>query len=439
MKVERASAAGPVARSPRHASSLWDRLGRLRTDEGLLWCLKVFIGVRIALALIALVGVALLPDFSHVPQSVRGQIPLVPTPVPVPGWPAHGVTGGWHNLFTSWERLDALWFLRIAVGGYRTTDASAAFFPLYPLAIRAVSFLIGGHPFAASLLVSNLSFLGALVVLYRLSVEELSADAARRAVLYAAVFPTALFFFAPYSESLFLLLVLLSLRWARHGQWAGAAAAGALAALTRNLGMFLVFPLAAEAVHQAFLERRDRDEREGARSDPVARLVGALGASLSPVVAGLAYLGYWRVRTGDWLAPLHAQSNWDRHLTNPLLTVGKGVNMGFRFVGVYPGGYHLLDVVIAVPVLLAGVYALVRFRPIYGLYALIGLVLPLTSIFEGRPLIAFSRYALPVFPVYWAMARWTQGRPARHEVLVAGSAALLGLMTVLFVNWYYVI
>ena len=83
------------------------------------------------------------------------------------------------------------------------------------------------------------------MVMYALTRNEFSEEIARRAVLYAAVFPTAFFFLAPYSESLFLLLVLLSFWSARRGRWAMAGATGALAALTRNLGV-LVVPLDLE-------------------------------------------------------------------------------------------------------------------------------------------------------------------------------------------------
>jgi len=70
--------------------------------EGFQYCLKVFVGVRVGLALIALLGVALLPDFSHVGAGARAALPLIPHPVSVPGWPAHPISPGWHNLFTAW-------------------------------------------------------------------------------------------------------------------------------------------------------------------------------------------------------------------------------------------------------------------------------------------------------------------------------------------------
>jgi len=395
--------------------------------SGIWYCVKLFVGIRLALFAIGLVGVALLPDFAHVSDQLRNQIPLVPTPVSVPGWPAHALTPGWDNLFTAWERLDALWFLRIATIGYGGEHASAAFYPLYPLLIRVVSFLIGGHPFAASLLVSNGAFLGALMMLYVLTRSELTEETARRSVLYAATFPTALFFFAPYSESLFLLLVLVAFWGARRGRWEVAGTAAGLAALTRNLGVVLVLALAVEAIHQSLATR------------PWRMPIRSLLWSLPPVITTLAYLAFWKHLSGDWLAPIHQQAYWQRHLTDPVVTVAKGTHAAFAYLGVYPGGYHLLDWLIAVPVFVVAAYATPRLRPSYAVYLWSMILLPLASLFDARPLIAFSRYALPLFPVYWGLARLTEGRRAAHEALVVTSAALLGLMTLLFVNWYYII
>src|SRR5438093_8996944 len=79
---------------------------RARIRDGIRYCLLVFLGVRLGLALLALLGLALLPS----------DINLI-SPNSVPGWPAHAITPGAHNLFTAWERFDGLWFLRIATGG----------------------------------------------------------------------------------------------------------------------------------------------------------------------------------------------------------------------------------------------------------------------------------------------------------------------------------
>ena len=59
----------------------------------------VYLGVRLGLFLVGLLSTALLP---------RNNV------TDVPGWPATSPSEGWHNVFTAWERHDALWFLRIA-------------------------------------------------------------------------------------------------------------------------------------------------------------------------------------------------------------------------------------------------------------------------------------------------------------------------------------
>jgi len=384
--------------------------GRALLRRALLWSLAVFLVLRVALSLLALAGIGLVPNIDN--------------EVGVPGWPAPELSQGWHNLVTAWERFDALWFLRIGSDGYRLTDGSAAFFPLYPLTIRAVSPILGGHPLAAALLVTNLAAFGSLVLLYLLSTRELGEDVARRAVVYLAVFPTSFFLLAPYSESLFLFLVLACFLAARSGRWALAAIAGAAAGGTRSLGMLLVAPLAVEAFHQV-RERR-------------STLARSLPWAIAPLVGTGAYLLFWQLRAGDWLAPIHYQANWQREFVLPWVTLGRGTIEAFRFLGTYAGGYHLLDWLIVVPALAGGVWVMVRTRPVYGVYALLSLLAPLSLVFVPRPFMSLPRFLLAVFPLLWVPAVWARKRRGVHEALIALSAGALGIMTILFVNWYYV-
>ena len=397
---------------------------RARIKAGVWCCLKVFLAVRIGLFVLGLVATALLP-----PHHVYGATatPPVPGPVSVPGWPAHEITPGIHNLFTAFERFDGLWFLRIANTGYVSGDGSAAFFPLYPLAIRAVSFLIGGHPLASSLIVSNVAFLGALMVLYFLAASELSPSAARKAVVYISVFPTAFFFFAPYSESLFLLLAVASFWAARRGKWPLAAVLGALGAATRSLGILIAPALAIEAIHQW-------RESSTPRRTLVARLAWSAAASL-----GLwAYLLYWQVAHGDFWAPLTKQGNWQRVVSFPWHSLKEASRDAFGFLGAYPQGYHQLDWLIVVPMLLVAAYAFVRFRPAYGLYTWGTLLVALSFIFQGRPLMSTPRLLLPLFPIFWGLALLAERKRVPHSLIVAVSAAGLGLLTLLFVDWFYI-
>src|SRR5262249_19202597 len=65
----------------------------------------------------------------------------------------------------------------------------------------------------------------------------------RRAVLYLAFFPMALFLQAVYSESLYMLLTLAAFVLAERGRWLETGLVAGLALLTRSAGLALLPPL----------------------------------------------------------------------------------------------------------------------------------------------------------------------------------------------------
>jgi hypothetical protein len=378
--------------------------------DGFVFALKVFLGVRIGLFVLGLLSPGLFPPLD---------------PVSVPGWPATPLPDpGWHNLFTVWERFDALWFLRIADQGYRASDGSAAFFPLYPLLVRFVSAVLGGRPLAASLLVSNAALLGALTFLYDLTRGEVSEAAARTTVVLVCIFPSAFFLFAPYSESTFLLFAVLALWAARRERWVLAAVAGFGAALTRNMGVVVALALLVEAIQRW---------REGGRV-PVRGTLAALATG----VGTITYLAFWRVESGDWLAPIHQQANWQRVFSWPWTTLVEGTKVAFRYIGNTNGSYWLIDWLLLLPILAASLLVLTRYRWAFRVYLWGGLLAPLSFIFEGRPLMSMPRFVLPLFPAFWVMAETLERRGVPRWAVAAVGAAGLGLLVPLFVNWYYI-
>ena len=375
----------------------------------------VYLGVRLGLFLVGLLSTALLPRNP---------------PVGVPGWPATEPSAGWHHVVTAWERHDALWYLRIAAEGYRTDDGSAAFFPLYPLLSRQVAALTGDAWLLGAYLVSNVALVVALTVLFRLTEHEADEARARRTVLYLALFPTSLFLFAPYTESLFLALTVGCLYAARRHAWPLAAVLGALAASTRSAGLLLVLPLAVEALLQA-------REQDGPLRTRLVRLGGALLAAGSVAAGTAAYLLFW-ARAGNWRRPLEVQwSTWDRERSWPWETLQAGVREGTRYVGQYAGGYHSVDLVLVLVALAAATWVALRARATYAVWCWGSLLLPLTVAFDGRPLLSMPRFVVVVFPLFWALAALAE-RWRVHDAVVAASACGLGLLSVLYVNWYFV-
>ncbi|HSL10695.1 MAG TPA: mannosyltransferase family protein [Actinomycetota bacterium] len=383
--------------------------GTIRLRDGLRDAVVVFVGVRLAVfALSAFAGAGLIP---------------MPADQPAfgPAFPPPSLEPGWHVVFTGTQRQDAMWYLGLATDGYATDDASAAFFPLYPSLIRALTWVPGVGPLAAALAISNAALLGSLVVFHALTRHELGDDTefARRAVRYLAIFPTAFFFLAPYSESLFLLLCLLAFWWARGDRWGHAAAASILAALTRSPGIVLLVALAVEAI--------DRSRRDG--RSPLPRLAAAAATALAP----LGWFAWWQVRSGDFWAPLDAQRTWSRDASLPWETIVDAVWHAWRY-----RTYWLLDVIVVVLAIVGVMLAIRRIRPAYLVFAGSSILLPLLVPFPDRPLLSMPRFVAVVFPVAWGYASAVD-RQWVPDALVTGTfTAGYALMAALFVAWLYV-
>ena len=139
-----------------------------------------------------------------------------------------------HLLLAVWGRWDAVHYIDIATKGYQGTDM--AFFPLYPFLIRVVGAFAGNH-LIAGLLISNASFFFGLLYLYKLLEHEYDRTVARRAIFYISIFPSAVFFSAVYTESLFFMLTVASFYYMRAHRWWLAGVIGFFAALTRVEGI----------------------------------------------------------------------------------------------------------------------------------------------------------------------------------------------------------
>lgn len=105
-----------------------------------------------------------------------------------------------------WSQWDVGGFVGLARRGYALNqEGITSYFPLYSYVIKAASLVIP-NAFLAGMVVSHLAMLGALIVLYQLTVLEFGrSDAGLRAVFYLPIFPTSFFTSTAYSEALLLL------------------------------------------------------------------------------------------------------------------------------------------------------------------------------------------------------------------------------------------
>ena len=344
------------------------------------------------------------------------------------------LTNGWHNALTDWNREDANWYLYVAAHGYSSHDGTAVFLPGYPMLVRLVGYLCFGHLLLAAYLVSNVALLTAMVILYRLTEREYDVVTARRAVLYLAIFPAAVFLFGLYSEALFLLFAVGAIALARQGRWGWAGLAGIGATLTRSVGVIVALALAVEAIHQTAEWRRRLDGDGTSWRQTLATAAPRLGASLLPLAGTAGYLLFWQLRFHDWYRPLGLQKTWwQRDVVPSWQPLWHGLNLAARSGSLGGQGWPAFDFVLVAAGLVLGIWVAVRARPVYAAYTWGCILFGLTDSFSQRPLAGDPRYLVVIFPLAWALARMSR-RQGWHDAVVACSAASLAIVSWLFLT-----
>ena len=335
----------------------------------------------------------------------------------------HGALG---RLLNGWASYDAAWYLTIARHGYHQAH-SQAFFPLYPLVVRL--FAVAGIGWvAAGVVVSLACFLAATVLLYLTVVETLNARVAFWTVVFLSIAPTSFFFQAVYSESLFLLLSVALFFFAQRRRWLLAGLMGLLAATTRSAGIVLVVPLALYYLQSVGWEwRRIR--------------LSILSVALVP--CGLVvYMAYLWSAYGDPLLFARNQRQWGRYFALPYVTLWRGVRAGragavrlFAHDGVgrvstmlWHNNASLADLLNLLALLAVVVLIALGWRRLsapYTAYALTAVIFVLFSPAIRQPLMSTPRFTVVIFPLFVALAAWTDRRPVLRALIAA--ACLVGL------------
>jgi mannosyltransferase PIG-V len=340
-----------------------------------------------------------------------------------------------------WARWDSVWFLRIAEHGYGSLEgAAAAFYPLYPATVGLLGRVFLGHYLLAGIVVSLAATLAAFVLFHDLAETKLGAEGARRAVLYLALFPMALFLQAVYSEALFLLLSVAAFVLAERRRFLPAGAVTGLALLTRPAGVALLPALALFAW------------RSSKRGEALAQL------AVAPLLFVVYPLVLWWQRDDPW-AFARAQDIWSRHVSyaGPLGGIWDGLRAGWAGVQQLVSGSHTTTYWPAVdgtdPMRVAAVnlealaflvlFAVLtvvawrRFGAPYGLFAALSLAIPLSVPSERWPLLSLPRFGLTIFPLFLALAT-LGGRPRVHTAIVSISSIMLGVAIVQWSLWQWV-
>jgi hypothetical protein len=371
--------------------------------------LALFLSLRLALSLFALLASFLFQ---------------LPPPCVWDDGPTLHATGLDFRLIGVWQRWDACWYLKIATLGYRPGDASVVFFPLYPRLMRLFGLVLNHDFILGGLAVSAVAYIIAIVGLYRLVEFDFDEEIARRSVLYISIFPVAFFFFAPFTESVFLALAVWTIYVARRRRWELVVVPAFCIGLTRTQGCLLSIPLA----YEYFLQRRNRpgvkvDERHPPRI--------AMLTSLLPPAGFALFIVYSKLSTG-WTA-FQAQQQWGLEI-HPPWTVVEASWAHIRANGDVIEALNLVLLLLSVVVLAVG---LRRLPLSYTLYAAPQLLVVGSRLNFFSPLMATSRYVLVIFPIFVILALLGQGRRI-HTAWLILSLLLFGFLLYAFLSGPFV-
>jgi Gpi18-like mannosyltransferase len=336
-------------------------------------------------------------------------------------------------------RYDTGWYAGIALDGYSfqgrfDRQQNLAFFPAYPVLMRAVGHVFGAFTPGisrerqlvrlswAGTVISFLAFAWAAVYFQRLARDTIGADRAADAVTLLAAYPFAVFFSAAYSESAFLLGVVAAFYHVRRGEFGRATAWGLFVGLLRPNGCFLSVALGCLVVPAAA-------ERIRARARPLQ--ASALIAIAAPIAGMLAYSAFVHHVTGSWFGWARLHEAWGR-----------------AYEGLAPAtrAYHwiseegLVSVVQNMPFdtlnALGLLFAIAMLWPVarkvgiaYAVFALINIVPP----FVAGGVLSMGRLTATLFPLFLALAVIVPRRAIAPLVTVF--AAGQGLAAVLFFTW----
>jgi hypothetical protein len=318
----------------------------------------------------------------------------------------------------AWLRWDSGWYVRIIREGFSysaclsPTDpcgqASIAFFPGYPMAARALTWVGFSVPMA-SFLVTHLALIVALWGLHRLAGKFLAPEGQLRALAALLAYPLSIFLSAGYAESLLICFAVWAYVFFEEDRPLLAGLCIAAAVITRSHGTLVC----AALVGGALLQRRWK----------MAITCALCGAA----VLG-SYLAWQGLTFGDPLAFSHARKAWGyvrgpwAHLSEYVASAGRG-ERGLE------GWFDLA----AIPWLFAVCgFSWRRFGAAYGLFPLAILV----TMAQAGQVTALGRVSLCAIPAYLLLGEWS-ARPRVRMLLLTSGLCLLMVSGLRFVNGWH--
>ncbi len=329
-----------------------------------------------------------------------------------------------------WAGFDGVHYITIIQNGYFGTGLIQAFFPVYPLLVYLFNWI--SNPIVIGILLSHFFFIGALYLWVLLLKKQNIKLSWIEMILPFLLFPSAFFFGAVYTESLFLFLVFLCLFLLKQKKLFYATIIAALASATRVVGIMLV-PMMMVGVYVDWKQQKFRN---------ALSVIKNLGISAIGSIGLLTYMAYLWIVFHDPLYFLHVQNEFGGGRQEQFILLPQVL---YRYVKIFiamPGwswSYYAYAQELAITLLVVGVLSWITYKhwrsQLAELIFAWGIVLlpPLTGTLQSMP-----RYVLVAFPVFVAWVGLRKTHAPVYWALCAFSAVFLILNILLFIQGMWI-
>lgn len=286
------------------------------------------------------------------------------------------------------ELYDSIHYINMAKSGY-TEPSLYAFFPLFPMLIKLVSFIIPSYQISGALISNIASFLSLILI------NDLTKDKNNIGNVICFVFsPILVFTSIVYTESLFLLLTILGYYLYKKDKYLLSSVVVGLSILTRNSGIILWGAIGLDMLYRLFIKKENN-----------IKFKNIIIFGIISLLIGMLYPIYLYKETGDFLKFITVQNDyWNRETGIFINGIIKDIIVLTRKTGpinlmVFLQNWlsFFLTFILGIKILkkdtVAGIYTIVSLIAFQTSYRDIDFWVTLSSI-------SLFRYVFNLFPIY---------------------------------------
>ncbi len=363
-----------------------------------IYVVLIFVLTRVMLILIENISNNILPSGSYFLQSYENN---------------------WVNYFLQW---DGAWYLSISEQGYYNVY-STHFLPVYPIIVKFLRYIFAPIPTPIlGIITSNISFIIALIILYKIIIVEKNGIVAKYTIFSLLIFPTSYVFSSFYTESIFLLLIVLSYYSIKKNNLFMSLLFAGFATATRINGLVAYIFI--------IIENYIRNKKKVFRIISFSRFIIYICLSLS---IPLLYLWFLKTKFNIYIYDYFTfwREEWNIYFLNPLTSVYLNI--------FHPNLRHLgfnqkIDLVFVITIAALTLHSYKTQRKSLFIYTLVSFIIFISvNSYTG-----FPRYCLTLFPLHMHIGELCARSKLFLQVYTIVSIGFGVLFFVMFASGYWI-